>query len=385
VIERLHVVDFKGIRDLEVSLRPLTVLVGANGVGKTSLLEAVYVVGLAVRRPGGSDRGTFDVGRWAREHLIRSGASALRIDLSSDVGAMSLHTPRAGGVALSLGGPDSDAPGLSMAREDSGLTLLGDRPATEAERDLIASHIATVGAATRVRFDPERMSAAAAVSSVVPRLSHDGAGLPALLQYLHGLRDGSVEAIEAAVRAIVPRFRRVQFCPTSIHEVKTEYLSVEGQQVPRVVEHDQAGVELLVAFDDGAVVPAAHVSEGTLLALAALTLAHAPSVHQRRTILIDDLDRALHPAAQHRLVEALYKVLAATPDLQILATTHSPDLVDACAAEDVRVLSRDAEGHTAARALSEHPEAEKWLKLLRVGEFWGTVGEDWVTAAAPTP
>lgn len=339
--------------------------VGANGVGKTSLLEAVYVVGLAARRQGDGDGEAFDAGRWARGQLIRSGAQELRVELVADDARVSLRAPRTDATEMVLRAPDGGSFELSTA---SGARL-----------------VTSLGRTSRVRLDPERMSAPAPVSSAAPRFAHDGAGLPAVLQYLHGLRDGAIEAIEAAVRAVVPRFRRVQFRPTSIHEVKTEYLTVEGQQVPRVIEHDQPGVELLVAFDDGAVVPATHVSEGTLLALAILTLAHAPGGNQRQRILIDDLDRALHPAAQHRLVEALYKVLAATPDLQILATTHSPDLVDACAAEDVRVLSRDAEGHTAARALSEHPEAEKWLKLLRVGEFWGTVGEDWVTAAAPTP
>lgn len=380
MLRSLRVVDFKGIRDLEVSLRPLTVFVGANGVGKTSLLEAVYVVGLVLRLQREGEWESFDAGRWARKHLIRGGASELCIEVGSDAAAASLRVS-ADESALSFKGVSGGVLDGSVDGRGKFLVQGSRRSLTPTEKSLVAS----VGGVSRVRLDPERMSAPAPVSSVAPQFGHDGGGLPAVLQYLHGLRDGAIEAIEAAVRAIVPRFRRVQFRPTSIHEVKTEYLTVEGQQVPRVIEHDLPGVELFVTFDDGAVVPASHVSEGTLLTLAILTLAHTPAGRQPRRLLIDDLDRALHPAAQHRLVEALYNVLAATPDLQILATTHSPDLVDACAAEDVRVLSRDAEGHTAARALSEHPEAEKWLKLLRVGEFWGTVGEDWVTAAAPTP
>ncbi|MFO0602437.1 MAG: AAA family ATPase [Polyangiales bacterium] len=354
MLRSLRVVDFKGIRELEVPLRPLTVFVGANGVGKTTLLEAVYVVGLIVRPQGEADGEAFDVGRWARGQLVRSGAQRFNVALSSGHGEVALDAPL--GEEFTLGLP------------------------TDPEKGFVAS----LGRIMRARFDPAQMSAPAAIAGSTPRLAHDGAGLPAVLQYLHGLRDGAVEAIEAAAQAVVPRFRRVQFKPTLIREVRTEYLSVEGQLVPRVIDREVPGVELFVTFDDGAVVPAAHVSEGTLLTLAILTLAHQ-SGGGPRVVLIDDLDRALHPAAQHRLVEALYKVLAATPGLQILATTHSPDLVDACAAEDVRVLARDAEGNTAARALSEHPEAEKWLKLLRVGEFWGTVGEDWVTARTPSP
>src|SRR5690606_11455977 len=142
------------------------------------------------------------------------------------------------------------------------------------------------------------------------------------------------------------------------------FLNIDGQQVPRVVSREHNGVSLLVEFNDGAVVPATHVSEGTLLALTLMTMVHGHHAQQRKVILIDDLERGLHPSAQHRLVKALKAVLAATPDLQILATTHSPDLIDACDPSDVRVLGRGPEG-VVARALTEHPEADKWLKLLR--------------------
>jgi len=337
-----------------VSLRPLTVFVGANGVGKTSLLEAVYAVGLFSRGMVLVYEERHHEGRWNTRDLVNAKATQAEISIFTD--------------------GDSSSMRFSRSKEPKFL------PATDLQK--IESGL---GEVSRIRLDPERIAMPSTFTTGIPKLRHDGTGLPTLLQYLHGLRDGTFEAIEEGVRAVVTRFRRVQFRPASIHEVRTEYLTVEGQKVPRVVEQDLAGVELTVEFDDGAIVPATHASEGTVLTLAILAMIHTAHVHKRRTVLIDDLDRALHPAAQHRLVEALYKVLAATPGLQILATTHSPDLVDACAAEDVRVLARDAEGNTAARALSEHPEAEKWLKLLRVGEFWGTVGEDWVTARTPAP
>jgi len=155
---------------------------------------------------------------------------------------------------------------------------------------------------------------------------------------------------------------------------------LDGQPMPRDVQREKAGVELLVEFDDGAIVPATHVSEGTLMVLALLSMVHATPHQQRRLILIDDLDRALHPSAQHQLVDALHQILAATPDLQIIATTHSPDLVDACRPEEVRVMGFGAAGLPAVRALASHPEAEKWLKLMRAGEFWNTAGEDWVAS-----
>ena len=49
MIHSLEIHNFKNLRNLEMDLEPLTVLVGANGSGKTSVLEAIH---LAVQRRG---------------------------------------------------------------------------------------------------------------------------------------------------------------------------------------------------------------------------------------------------------------------------------------------------------------------------------------------
>lgn len=329
VLDTLHVTDFKGIRDLEVSLRPLTVFVGPNGSGKTTLLEAVYVVGMALRGGGDDPDDRFDAGRWERGKLIREGAAGFSLRISTEAETIlfeSSRTQRNARVYLLT--PEGRR--FELAPRSNGTP-----ETSEPERALVGY----LTNASRVRLATERIAAPAVVASGVPTLRHDGLGLPMFLQYLHGLRDGTLDRIEAAVRSVVPRFRRVQFRPTALHEPSFEYHVIDGHEVPVPVTRDRPAVELFVEFDDNTVVSATHASEGTLLTLAILALAHAPGARPRRLILIDDLDRALHPSAQHRLIEALYTVVRATPDLQILATTHSPDLADACDAVDVRVLA----------------------------------------------
>src|SRR6266446_26734 len=48
--ERLHVRGFRRLYDLDLELRPLCVLIGANGSGKTSLLDVFSL--LAASAPG---------------------------------------------------------------------------------------------------------------------------------------------------------------------------------------------------------------------------------------------------------------------------------------------------------------------------------------------
>ncbi|NVB37141.1 DUF3696 domain-containing protein [Pseudenhygromyxa sp. WMMC2535] len=49
MIRELHIVNFKRFRDTRVSFGPLTVLTGANGAGKTSLLHALLMIQRASR------------------------------------------------------------------------------------------------------------------------------------------------------------------------------------------------------------------------------------------------------------------------------------------------------------------------------------------------
>ena len=198
-----------------------------------------------------------------------------------------------------------------------------------------------------------------------------GLGLPTMLANFATLRDGRLEQIEEGMAKLVPGFKRVHVLPAEVswHE------QIEKGEDTILRERKGGGYRLEVEFERDGRVTAEHVSEGTLLALGLLTFLHAKPT---RLIMMDDVDRGLHPVAQQKLVRLFREILKQHSDVQLIMTTHSPDLVDACEPEEVRVFGRDAEENVGVRALTEHPEASKWLKMMRVGEFWSTVGEDWV-------
>ncbi|MEO1268710.1 MAG: ATP-binding protein, partial [Myxococcota bacterium] len=66
------------------------------------------------------------------------------------------------------------------------------------------------------------------------------------------------------------------------------------------------------------------------------------------------------------------------PELRIVATSHSPYLVDALEPDEVWVV-RNIDGESFAKRLSDHPDAAEWVEDLGTGAFWAHVGEDWVT------
>jgi predicted ATPase len=101
-----------------------------------------------------------------------------------------------------------------------------------------------------------------------------------------------------------------------------------------------------------------------------------------RLLLLDDIDKALHPLAQRELVGQIRKVLEMDPDLQILATSHSPYMLDHFDARDVLVTALRPDGSTACAPLTEHPDFNRWRSSTRTGELWSFLGEDWVTQQA---
>ena len=62
-------------------------------------------------------------------------------------------------------------------------------------------------------------------------------------------------------------------------------------------------------------------------------------------VLVDEIDLHLHPKWQVKLIPALKKVF---PRLQFIATTHSPMVLPALAAEEVWLLEQDDEGSVTA-------------------------------------
>ncbi|HET7504626.1 MAG TPA: AAA family ATPase [Kofleriaceae bacterium] len=126
-------------------------------------------------------------------------------------------------------------------------------------------------------------------------------------------------------------------------------------------------------------VPAHGASHGTLIVVALLAILHGE--HRPNLILLDDFDHALHPRAQMELVRMLKRLLAleAFTDVQVVATTHSPYMLDELEPSEIQVFALRDDGTVASRRLSEHPEAAKTRGALAAGQLWSLDPErDWV-------
>jgi predicted ATPase len=168
------------------------------------------------------------------------------------------------------------------------------------------------------------------------------------------------QQLQADLRRIIPTIRRLRHTKTAMN------------QFPALL-FDTVGGDSLLAH---------QVREGTLLVLGLLAALYAHS--RPNLILLDDLDRGLHLRAQKDLISLLRGLLEANPDLQLLATTHSPYLLNYMEPNEVRMTLLRDDGATVCAPLASHPKFEKWKDEMAPGEMWSLFGEKWLAEQRAT-
>lgn len=383
MIDSVTLQNFKAHRDTRLPLGRMTVLVGQNAVGKTSVLHAMNLLGRCLSSPTTE----LFAGRFALPGVVRQGAvEPLVIELEGHFA----DRRRRIGLRASVGRLTSDV-SAPMATLIDGDPVLPESIDLEADTTQLSGHTLLLCGIQRrevaalrpqveslmLRLDEARLAEPSYVEDEHPRMQGDGFGLATVLSELKRTDTARFLAFEHAVQEVVPTFRSLGFKRTIVQNTIPRVMSVDGQ---RVLVNENSRVvadEILLTFADAATLPASAASEGTLVTIGMLAAIYAEP--RPRVRLVDDIDRALHPFAQRSLIEALRRALEAAPDVQVVATTHSPYLVDALDADEVVVLGRSAGGPVRAMRLSEHP-ARRHLESLTTGEFWSAEGESWVAA-----
>jgi len=117
-------------------------------------------------------------------------------------------------------------------------------------------------------------------------------------------------------------------------------------------------------YQSGRPVESWNSSDGTLRALAILIAVESAVSDQ--TILIEEPEQGLHPWAIREVIRHMREV-AKVNDVQIILTTHSQQVLEALAPDEVFVLSRGAQSGTVCVNLAEsHPA----MNIGDIGRMW---------------
>jgi predicted ATPase len=359
MIQSVEIQNFKNIRHQKIDLERLTVFVGPNGCGKTSVLQAIHYSARTLALECKSDEG------WWEDHkadslsldwlVTRGSNEKIEIRLTTFEGIFDIHLESFGGTVYIGDTPLEYAP-IKLSRQSRLLS---------------------------VNFTSSLLSAPCYSDRKSPLLKSNGSGLPSVLAYMALNDPDGFESLVAEFRKLIPQVRRIRFTKMPVTREETEIVRFGNESIERRSTREYQGDAILFDYENAKGVLAQTVSEGTMLLLGLLTVLLGPDAPD--VLLIDDIEHGLHPLAQKQLLETLNQIMERFPDLQILATAHSPYLLDGLKPEQVRMMTIGEDGYSVCGKLTDHPDFEKWKDEMAPGELWSLFGEKWLLDAGVAP
>jgi predicted ATPase len=369
LLKRLDIKGFKSIKDASIELRPLNILIGANGSGKSNLISFFKMMSNMAARNLQGFIGTSG----GANALLHYGAkttpqmeATLQLDAPKNM-VSQYHVRLAHAFVDTLVFEEEKSFGKTKDQEGTvfGANLGPGRRETEmlpkegswvlAESSTgdvsiaAAFHMSEILRSCRIfQFQDTSDSAPIRLTGDIDqnqRLLNDGRNLAAFLYMLQKTQPKSYESIVDTIRLIVPFFGDFALAPLRVNPRSIQLWWKER-------DHD---------YDFGP----HQLSDGTLRAMALVTLLMQPEADMPRIILIDEPELGLHPYAITILASLLK---TASHHSQVIVATESPALLSHFDPADVVVTER-CMGETTFRRCEE-AELKEWLDEYTLGQLW---------------
>ena len=371
---RLQVYGFRHLRDLNLPLAPLNVLIGANGVGKTSVLEVMSL--LAASADGRlQDTLTAAGGLVGVTTLDRREPMKLQLTMPVENQEPIEYELSLGTSGLGYAIPQER---LTQRRHTQGkepsfkfIDSLGSdiRYFESHARKLVRPNWVhkpletSLAQVPKMFREPENFREVLASSSLYHALDvspnapvrkaqsmrpallpgQDGEDLVSCLYFLRESARDRFEAVEDALRVAFPNFERMDFPPVAAGSLTMAWK--ERHYTQPLYAH--------------------QLSEGTLRFLWLATLLQSPGLPT--VTLIDEPEVSLHPEML-RLLSGLFREAATRT--QLVVATHSERLVRFLDPSELMVCDLDETGGTAVVRANDL-DLDAWLDEYSHDQLWG--------------
>lgn len=352
-LERITIRGYKSIAAIEgLELRPINLLIGANGSGKSNFIEVFAFLRMirdgrlqeAVVRAGGANR------------VLHYGAKATpQISIEVDFADVNRYE-----LALLATVTDELLPVLEQCwfKDDLSGKWTPRRLSSASKEAAISDSIETEPIAKQVRewlqmwrvyhfhdVSPASPLKRSAQVNDNAYFREDGANLPSILMLLKQMWPAQYELIERTVRLVAPFFGGFILRPNPLN---TEMVRLEWSHTRSESYFD-----------------ASAFSDGTLRFIALAVLLLLPPALKPSVILIDEPELGLHPYA----IEVLSSLIRqASIETQVIVSTQSALLLDHFEPEDILVAGRE-NGATVMKRL-DASRVSQWLDEYSLGQLW---------------
>jgi len=346
-LTRIVIRGFKSIKECDIELRNMNVLVGANGAGKSNFISIFEMLGRVLARELSS-------------YVQKKGINPLLYN-GKEVTDSILAEFHYSSLMYSYDLEWTEQDNLYFREEQvnvDGKNVLGESNYSEsgainalrnARAQGLISQNSTIPNWRVYQFHNTSPSSRIKAESNVAdceSLLHDASNLAAFLYRLRENHQIEYQKIIRAIQRIAPYFKDFELKPK---EQNNEQIVLRWRQKDY----------------DGVLTPS-QLSDGTLRFICLATLLLQPEVLQPAIIVIDEPELGLHPYAMTIFAELIKKV---STKKQVIIATQSVELLDHFDATDVIVVDRTENGSEIKRL-----DAEKLLAWLEddysLGELW---------------
>lgn len=321
MIESIEFKNFKALRDAKLPLSQFTLIVGPNGSGKSTALNSIPVFTSAHR--------------WNWQALQTAGVS-----LDAPVSIAIKWAEKDNGYTITTTWDQTASPNPVFQPDSQNRTKNTQLP-------WAAFHGAQI-----FSLDPR------VIAQPVPlrpqmELDPSGLGLAGVLDQLRDVSPEYFEALNEQLGHWIPEFDRILF-------------ETPSQGLRSIALRTREGPHSIRAVD---------LSQGTLIALALLTIAYLPEPPS--IVCLEEPDHGLHPRLLRDVRDALYRL--AYPEgaqekrepVQVIATTHNPYFLDLFREHPEEIVIAEKVGLDARFSrLSDRADLEEILGDAPLSEVW---------------
>jgi predicted ATPase len=358
---------FKSIKKMELEFRPVNVLIGANGAGKSNLVSFFSLLHeLANERLQQWITGSGGV-----DSLLHLGPkNTLDIDISLNFmwtavsSSIEAATPSVYNARLSFAAPDRlqftserlttqydhlSTPTCELDSKGGNSESVAYSTAISPPGNAVARHLTRFLRKCHVFHFHDTSGTArirrGSLTGDARWLDRDGSNLAPLLYAFRNSNEPLYKRIVSTIRLLLPDFDDFVLEPDRVSAGKV------------LLFWRQTGSDYLLGPH--------QLSDGTLRAMCLITLLLQPENDLPELLIVDEPELGLHPYAIDVIASLFKKV---SHHVQVLVSTQSPTFVDHFDPEDIIVVNRVGKESQFVRP--DPQQLESWLEEYSLGEIW---------------
>lgn len=345
MLKYIHIKGFKSIKELNLVLNPINILIGSNGVGKSNFISFFKLVNNIYEQR-------------LQQYSLKTGVDNLLYYGRKQTKVIKGHLGF-GDNAYSFELEPDEAGGLFISEESSIYYPAANNTSfwqNSIQESKIKNSNTIRDQFLREHLESYKIYHFHDTSSAAPlrspsnindnrALKEGGGNLAAYLYLLSERFPKNFKRIEKTIQSVAPFFERFDLAPDRLDETRIKLVWSERENPDTY-------------FD------ASHLSDGSLRFIALVTLLLQPTLP--KVIIIDEPELGLHPVAVSKLAGLIKS--ASQKDCQIIVSTQSVNLLNFFEPEDIVTVDKIKNQSSFNRL--DASTLETWLADYTLGELW---------------